>query len=198
MKCRRCIDHYTMEMRRLEAIHDLKGKNEGFSHAFIKSQMCELMREIGRNWSETWDERSLETEAYVKGICKVDVVATIGDATIAVECGTTNHKKIGALKERFDIVLHVPYCYNGDLYHLDRDELGHQIMVINIFKELRKEGIPIERGKPFCLEDGECSLPSGRDGYPHEAIELASHHKKERQTEQPVGENKEKSADTVS
>jgi hypothetical protein len=54
------------------------------------------------------------------------------------------------------------------------------------------------RAKHLCLEDGECSLPSGRDGFPHEAIEIASHHEKERQTEQPEGESKEKQTDTVS
>lgn len=192
VKCRKCIDYYVMEGRRLDAIQDLKGKNEGFSHAFIKSEICQLMREIGRIWSETWDERSLETEAYVKGIGKVDVVVTIGNATIAVECGTTNRKKIGALKERFDIVLHVPYCYTGDLYYLDRDELDHQIMSINVFKSLRKKGLPVERGKRFCLEDGECTLPSGRKGFPHEAIEIASQPEKERQTEQPIAKSEEK------
>jgi len=179
LKCRRCIDYYIMERRRLEAIIDLKGKNEGFSHATLKSDMCELIREIGRKWDEKSVDYSVETEVYVKGIGKVDVAASIGEATIAIECGTTNAKKIGALKERFDIVLHVPYCYTLDLYNLDRDELDHQIMVVNVFKELRKEGHELTTGKAICLEAGECSLPSERGGYPHEAIQIASGHSEE-------------------
>jgi hypothetical protein len=123
-----------MERRRLEAIDDLKGKNEGFSHSTLKSEMCELMREIGRSW----DKKSVETEAHVEGIGKVDVVASIGDSMIAIECGTTNPKEIRALKERFDVVLHVPYCYTPDLCHLDKAELDHQIMVAKLGKELRK------------------------------------------------------------
>jgi hypothetical protein len=177
MKCRRCIDYYIMEKRRLEAISDLKGKNEGFTHAILKSEICNLMRET----YPSERRKSLETETYVEGIGKVDVTATIGDATIAIECGTTNPKKIAALKERFDIVLHVPFCYTEDLYHLDMDELSHQITIVNVFKELRKEGLDPKRGKLFCLEDGECSLPSDRDGFPNEAIELATGYSKKEQ-----------------
>lgn len=159
----------------MEAINDLKGKSEGFSHAALKSDMCELMREIGLKWNK----KSVETEVYVEGIGKVDVVASIGEATIAIECGTTNAEKIGALKERFDIVLHVPYCYTLDLCHLDRAELDHQIMVVNIVKKLRKKGHNVVTGKAFCLEGGNCSLPSGRKGFPHEAIRIASGHLEE-------------------
>jgi hypothetical protein len=110
----------------------------------------------------------------------VDVLAIIGKATVAVECGTTSPKKIAALKERFDIVLHIPYCYTEDLYFLSRDELDHQIMTANIIKKLKispiieKSGYKIVKGKPYCLEDGECSLPSGRNGYTHEAIQIAT------------------------
>lgn len=194
VKCRRCIDYYIMERRRLETINDLKGKNEGFSHAFLKSEMCEFMREIGLEFENS----SLETEAYVEGIGKVDILARVGDATIAIECGTTNLKKIRALRQRFDVVLHVPYCYTGDLYHLDKDELNHQIMVAELVEGLRKEGIPAgEKGKAFCLAEGECSLPSGRKGFPKEAIEIASHREKERQTEQPVAKGKEEQTNTV-
>jgi len=167
-KCRRCIDYYIMERRRLEAISDIKGKNESLTHATLKSDICNMIRTgLGEY------KKSLETEAHVKGIGKVDVTATIGDATIAIECGRTNLEKIGKLKKRFDIVLHVPFCYTEDLYHLDMNELNHQITVVNVFKKLRKEGLDLERGKPFCLEEGECSLPSNRDGFPEEAIELA-------------------------
>jgi len=179
LKCRKCIDYFTLERRILEAICDLKGKNEGFSHAVLKSSMCELMREIGRNWDKKSVDYSIETEAHVEGIGKVDVVASIGDATIAIECGTTNPKKIGASKKRFDIVLHVPYSYTPDLYHLDRAELDHQVMVVNVFKGLEKRGLDTVKGKAICLEDGNCSLPSGRDGFPEEAIQIASGHSEE-------------------
>lgn len=169
-----------MEKRRLEAIYDLHNKNEGFDHAVLKSEMCELMREKGK----TWEKKSVKTEVQVKGIGKVDIVATFGDATIAIECGTTNAEKIAALKEKFDIVLHVPYCYTGDLYGLKKDELSRQIMVVNIGKGLEAKGLgPVVRGKILCLAKGECSLPSGRDGYPEEAIQIASGHTKERQTQ---------------
>lgn len=181
LKCRRCIDYYIMKRSRLEAIKDVQNKNEGLTHAVLKSQACELMRELGR----TDQKKSVETEVYVKGIGKVDIVATIGDANIAIECGTTNAEKIRALREKFDIVLHIPYCYTQDLYGLKEDVLTHQIFVVNVFKELEAEGLgPIERGKRLCVEAGECSLPSGRNGYPEEAIQIASRHTEEKQTEE--------------
>ena len=76
-------------------------------------------------------------------------------------------------------MLHIPYCYTEDLYHLDRDELDHQIMVINVFKELKRAYPEVEKGKRMCVEEGECSLPSGRNGFPHEAIRIASGHLEE-------------------
>ena len=178
-RCRRCIDYYIMERRRLEAINDVQNKNEGFAHAVLKNRVCELMRELGH----THEKKSVETEAHVKGIGKVDVIATIGNATIAIECGTTNAKKIRALREQFDIVLHIPYCYTQDLYGLKEDVLAHQIFVVNVFKELEAEGLGFERGRRFCVEAGECSLPSGKKGFPHEAIQIASGHKEKGQTE---------------
>jgi hypothetical protein len=183
-KCRKCIDYYAMKRRRLEAIKDVQNKNEGFAHAVLKSQVCELMRELGR----TDQKKSVETEVPVKGIGKVDVVATIGDATIAIECGSTKPEKIQQLMERFDIVLHVPYCYTQDLYGLKEDVLKHQIFVANVLNrfetELKTKGIGrFERGKRLCVESGECSLPSGRKGFPHEAIQIASAHTEEEQAE---------------
>jgi hypothetical protein len=168
-----------MERRRLEAINDVQNKNEGFAHALLKNEVCELMRGLGR----TDQKKSVETEVPVKGIGKVDVVATIGDATIAIECGSTRPEKIQKLMEKFDIVLHVPFCYTRDLYYLDKNELDHRIFVTNFFKLLKAEGLSPEKGKPLCLEDGECSLPSGRKGFPHEAIQIASDHKEEEQAE---------------
>ena len=177
LRCRRCIDFYVMERRRIEAIKDVQNKNESLDHALLKSKICELMREIGR----THEKKTVETEVHVKGVGKVDVVATIGNATLAVECGDTKPEKIRALREKFDIVLHVPYCYTQDLYGLKKDELDRQIGAVELFKELKARDIEPERGKPICLEDGECSLPSGRDGFPHEAIQIASGHTKEKE-----------------
>jgi hypothetical protein len=177
-KCRKCIDYYAMKRRQLEAIKDVQNKNEGFHHAVLKNQVCELMRELGR----TDQKKSVETEVTVKGIGKVDVVAMIGNATIAIECGTTKPEKIQQLMEKFDIVLHVPYCYTQDLYGLKEDVLKHRIFVANLMNrletQLKAKGIgPVERGKEFCVEDGECSLPSGRKGFPREAIQIASDRK---------------------
>jgi hypothetical protein len=168
-----------MKRRRLEAIKDVQNKNEGFAHAVLKNEVCELMRGLGR----IDQKKSVETEVHVKGIGKVDVVATIGDATVAIECGSTKPQRIQQLMERFDIVLHVPFCYTRDLYYLDKDELGHRIFVTNVFKSLKAEGLPSEKGKRLCVEAGECSLPSGRNGYPDEAIEIASVHIEEEQSE---------------
>ena len=56
-----------MERRRLESINDLKNKNEGLSHAILKSKMCQLMREISRNC----ETKSVETEVYAEGIGKM-------------------------------------------------------------------------------------------------------------------------------
>lgn len=164
-----------MERRRIEAINDVQNKNESLAHAALKSRICELMREI----SHTYEKKSVETEVYVKGVGKVDVVATIENVTLAVECGNTQPEKIRALRERFDIVLHVPYCYTEDLCGLKKDELDHQILAVDLFKRLKAAGFEPERGKHICLEDGECSLPSGREGFPHEAIQMASGHTEE-------------------
>jgi hypothetical protein len=73
------------------------------------------------------------------------------------------------------------------MMHLDTDEFERQLMVSNFVKELRERGLPEgEKGKPMCLELGECSPPSGQMGYPHEAIQIAkSHTKDENSTNYP-------------
>jgi len=158
----------------LELIRDLKAKNEGMSHVVLKSQVCNMIREIGHK-TFTDSPVKVETEVCVKGIGKVDVVGRIGDSTIAVECGNTNMHKISALRGLFDIVLHIPYCYTEELFKIDMDELEHQLVVAVILKELEKRNLAkgMERNKPICLEEGECSLPSGRNGYPEEARRIA-------------------------
>lgn len=132
-----------------------------------------MIREFGHEQFSDWDT-SVETEVSVKGIGKVDVVGRIGDATIAIECGRTNQKKVFALKKHFDVVLHIPYCYTWNLININKEEINHQVFVAMIKKELKRRKLPpFKKGKVFCLEEGECSLPSGRDGFPEEAMQIA-------------------------
>jgi hypothetical protein len=173
-KCSKCIQLFREHKERLELIRDLKAKNEGMSHAFLKSQACNMIRELGhKNYTDI--PVTVETEVCVEGIGKVDVVGRIGDATIAVECGNTKIGKISALREHCDIVLHVPFCHTQELLKIDMDELEHQLVVAVILKELEKRNLTkgMEKNKPICLEGGECSLPSGRNGYPEEAMQIA-------------------------
>jgi len=170
MKCSKCITYFRLEKERLEMIQDLKAKSESISHASLKSEVCNMIRQIAKD-----NEFSVETEVSVEGIGKVDVIGRIGDATIAVECGTTNPRKIKVLKENFDVVLHVPYCYTREFIDINIDRINHQLFVCSVSKKLRKELPDWEfiRNKVYCLEEGECSLPSGRNGYPKEAMQIA-------------------------
>jgi hypothetical protein len=106
------------EKRRLEQILDLKAKNEGFFHAELKTEVCSFMRELAKDY-QTHDRSSVETEVPVKGVGKVDVLCKIGDVTIAVECGNTDAKKVLCLAKRFDVVLHIPFCWTTKLVHLE-------------------------------------------------------------------------------
>lgn len=173
-KCSKCIQRFREHKARLELIRDLKAKNEGMSHAFLKSEVCNMIRELGQKWYPE-SHVTIETEVCVEGIGKVDVVVIIDEVTIAVECGNTPAKKISELEEHFDIVLHVPYCYTRELFKIDFDELEHELACTFIAKELEKQNLTkgMVRNKPICLEKGECSLPSGRNGYPEEAIRMA-------------------------
>jgi len=171
MKCSKCIDYFREKKRRLELIYDLKGKSESLSHAKLKSDICHFIRE---HWKGKGYPVSVDTEVSVEGIGKVDVVGWIGEATIAVECGVTSQKKIQALMKHFDVVLHVPYCYTWELVKIDWDEVKRRIFAEMVLKEVETElGVKGERRKPFCVEEGECSLPSGRNGYPKEAMQIA-------------------------
>jgi hypothetical protein len=171
-KCSKYIDYFRERKRTLELIYDLKGKSESFSHAELKSNICQFIREY---WKGKGYPIKAETEVTVDGIGKVDVVGWIGEATIAVECGRTNPEKIEVLKKHFDVVLHIPYCYTWGLVKIDLDELNRQIFAGSVLKGVEKElGVKGETRKPFCVEEGECSLPSGRKGYPEEARKIAS------------------------
>ena len=173
MKCAKCIEHFREKKRRLELIHDLKAKSESMSHASLKSEVCNIIRYIAEDFEGF--SHLVETEVSVNGVGKVDVVGHIGDVTIAVECGRTNLKKIIALKEQFDVVLHIPYCYTWEFIDINMDKVCHQLYSSSCFKELKRK-LPeadIVRNKVFCLEEGECSLPSGRNGFPEEAIQIA-------------------------
>lgn len=174
MKCTRCIDYFREQKRRLELIHDLKAKNEGMSHASLKNQACGMIRKLGKENFPDWST-SVETEVPIEGVGKVDVVGQIGDVTIAVECGNTRANKIFELHKHFDVVLHIPYCYTWNFMDINIDEITHQLFTGMIAKELKRRGYAkgLERNKPICLEEGECSLPSGLKGFPDEAMQIA-------------------------
>ena len=173
VKCTKCIKLFQEQKRRLELIQDLKGKNEGVVHAFLKSEVCRTIREFGQIDSFKDSPISVDTEVSVKGIGKVDVVGRIGEETIAVECGNTNVEKILALEEQFDVVLHIPFCYTWNFIEIKVDEIKRRLAVAKLAKALKKRKLKVERNKWICVEEGECSIPSGRDGYPEEAMQIA-------------------------
>lgn len=176
VKCTKCIEQFRGQKKRLELIQDLKAKSESMSHASLKSEVCNMIRQIAKDFEGF--SHSIETEVSIKDVGKVDVVGQIGDVTIAVECGRTNLRKIKVMKEQFDVVLHIPYCYTWEFIDIDIDKVCHQLFTSSVFKELKRR-LPEEdivRNKVFCLEEGECSLPSGRDGYPEEAMQIAGFH----------------------
>jgi hypothetical protein len=171
MKCSKCITYYQFEKQRLELMRDVKAKSESILHASLKNQVCNMLRQIAK---EGEHEASVDTEVSVKDIGKVDVVGQIGDVTIAVECGTTKPRKIIALEKNFDVVLHIPYCYTWELVKVDWNEVKRRIFAEMVSKGVERElGIKGETRRPICVEEGECSLPSGRDGYPIEAMQIA-------------------------
>lgn len=174
VKCTKCVDYFQEYKKRLELVHDLKAKNEGMSHAYLKTQACSMIRELGKgNFPDFLT--SVETEVSIKGIGKVDVLGWIGEATIAVECGNTNPMKILALERHFDVVLHIPFCHTINLFNINMDEIVHKLVVGLVYKELERRDLTrhLVRGKIVCLAQGECSLPSGKDGFPEEAIKIA-------------------------
>jgi hypothetical protein len=172
-KCAKCIQYYLEQKRRFELIKDLKAKSEGLSHAILKTQACDLIRVLGGSDRDVY----VEPEVLVEGIGKVDVVGKIDETTIAIECGNTTFKKIVDLKKRFDVVLHIPYRYTPSFVKIDVEEIEHQLITTQLTKRLKKKlkttDWKIVRNKVYCLEEGECSLPSGRGGYPHEAMKIA-------------------------
>ena len=173
-KCSKCIEIFRKKRRRINLIQDIKAKSESVTHASLKNQACDIIRKLGEE-KFTDLPISVETEVFVKDLGKkVDVVGHIADASIAVECGRTKPKKISDLEEHFDVVLHVPYCYTWNLFTLNIPKIEHKIFVTLVGKELERRNIAsFEKGKAICLEKGECSLPSGRDGFPEEAMKMA-------------------------
>lgn len=178
VKCSKCIDYFRLQKNRWNLISDLKAKNEGMLHANLKNQMCNMFRELGQKNFPDWNIK-VETEVPIEGIGKVDVLAQINEVTIAIECGNTNPKKILKLEEKFDLVLHIPFCYTQNVIDINTEEINHQIFATMIHNDLvstHRKGILLEKpekDRPICLEEGECSLPSGRDGFPDEAKQLA-------------------------
>jgi hypothetical protein len=61
------------------------------------------------------------------------------------------------------------------LFISNREKLEHEIITSLLAKKLEKAGLTkgMERNKEVCLEEGICSLPSGRSGYPEEARRVA-------------------------
>jgi len=176
VKCSKCVDYFRQKKRKVELIYDLKAKSESFAHAELKNDVCHFIREF---WKGRGFSVSAETEVSVEGIGRVDVVGSVGNATIAVECGRTSLRKIEALKGHFDVVLHIPYCHTWDFLDINVEKIEHQLLASVVAKRLEKDkelkakGWNLVKNKVFCLEEGECSLPSGRNGYPEEAIEIA-------------------------
>lgn len=171
VKCTKCIDLLRERKRKLELIHDLRPKSESIHHTYLKAEVCNLLRKIFKEKLMGFPT-SIDTEVSVEGIGRVDVVGQIGEGTIAVECGNTDLKKILALEERFDVVLHIPFCHTWNLVNINIDEIVHQLFVSIVGKELERRGVRgMEKNKIICLEEDECSLPSGRDGYPEEALQ---------------------------
>ena len=171
--CSKCIDILRLQKIQLDIINDIKLKNVSIHHEFLKSEICRMLRILAKETVSDEFSTSIKTEFTVEGIGRIDVVAFIGGATIAVECGDTSLEKILKLQKHFDVVLHVPFCYTSDFWKLDTEKIVHQLSVSIIGKDLEKRGREgkFERNKVMCLEKGICSLPSGRDGYPKEAYE---------------------------
>ncbi len=173
-KCTKCIDLLRLDKLQLDTIKDIKSKNVSVHHELIKNFVCKLLRDLAKKIVSDEFITSIETEYTVEGIgSRVDVVGFIGGATIAVECGDTSFEKIVKLEKHFDVVLHFPYSYTLDFWKLNTEKIVHQLVVSNIGKELKKEGVGnFEKNKVMCVEKGICSLPSGRLGYPKEAHEI--------------------------
>jgi hypothetical protein len=170
-ECSKCVDIMRLQKIQLDTIRDIKPKNEGIHHSFLKNQVCSLLRNLMKeNFSDEFST-SIQTEFTVKSVGRIDVVGFVDEASIAVECGNTSPEKIFELEKHFDVVLHIPYCYSLDFLQLDTQKIGHQLFVSIIGKQLEKRGYEFEKNKPICLEEGVCSLPSGRQGYPKETCE---------------------------
>ena len=79
--------------------------NESEEHTKLKKKAIRLLKKLGA-------ER-IEVEAGVYGWNgPIDVLGRFwGRHTVAIECGNCERKKIDALREVCDVVVHIPYCY---------------------------------------------------------------------------------------
>ena len=66
------------------------------------------------------------------------------------------------------------HTIRDDVEKIDFDKMEHLIVVGLVAKQLEKRGVTgFEKNKILCLGKGECSLPSGIEGFPKEAIRIA-------------------------
>jgi len=144
----------------------LKGKNESVEHATMKADICEWFR----NRSSAYH---VATEVSVQGIGVVDVAVSFGDATAIFECGETSKEKIELLKENFDVVVHIPYCYTKRFISFDFNEIAHRLFVHavtnKIDEDLDRNRVKIENFPDICLELGDCP-PSRRTNFWEQAV----------------------------
>lgn len=51
MKCSKCIEQFREYKKRLELIQDLKPKSESMLHASLKNEVCNMIRQIAKNYN---------------------------------------------------------------------------------------------------------------------------------------------------
>ena len=102
-KCSKCVDLFHSQKKRLYDIEKSKYKSESVRHAILKDEIYNMLKILSKEFFSEEFETSFETEFTVKklGRVRVDVLAKIGEARVAVECGETNQQKFQALKEHF-------------------------------------------------------------------------------------------------
>lgn len=84
--------------------------SESANHVALKGMAIKMLRKLGA-------ER-VKTENNFAGFT-VDVVGWFrrwdGHVTVAFECGNCEEERIKKLKEIYDVVVHLPYCYTPEI-----------------------------------------------------------------------------------
>jgi len=143
-KCEKYFEHQLKELSKLKA---QKTNREGTLHAIIKGSLVNFFCSIGLD--------HVETEVSIEGVGIVDVMAYSDDVRVVVECGHTTPKKILALEQVCDVVIHIPYCYTPQFIEFDFEKIQRKIISHGVAKQLRKEGHTVVVGKRYCLEGCE-------------------------------------------